>query len=42
MQKLRCINKEIDFWNGLEKKEIRKISCRQSQITPLSRLCGLV
>ena len=41
MQKLHRINKEKDFWGG-HRKNIRKIDCRQSQITPLSQLCGLV
>ena len=41
MQKLHRINKEKDFWGG-HRKNIRKINCWQSQITPLSRLCGPV
>ena len=39
MQKLHRINKEKDFWGG-HRKNIRKINCWQSQITPLSRLCA--
>ena len=42
MQKLRRINKEKDFEDGPRKRKYSEINYRQSQITPLSHLCGLV